>query len=80
MSNIIDKLKENGINVEFIMALPTSGASILMILFVMIAGVASNSWIEFATYLSIMLAWMLGVFFGFKILLLRMELIDKNKG
>ena len=80
MSNMLDKLKENGINTKFIMRLPTSGASILMILFVMIAGVSSNSWMEFILYLSIMLAWMLGVFFGFKILLLRMELIDKNKG
>jgi len=80
MSNMLDKLKENGINIKFIMRLPTSGASILMILFVMIAGVSGNSWMEFIIYLSIMLAWMLGVFFGFKILLLRMELIDKNKG
>jgi len=80
MSGMLDKLKENGINVEFIMTLPSVWTSILMILLVMIASVISNSWFEFIIYLCIMLAWMLGVFFGFKLLLLRVELIDTDEG
>lgn len=80
MSGMLDKLKESGINVEFIMTLPSVWTSILMILLVMIASVISNGWFEFIIYLSIMLAWMLGVFFGFKLLLLRIELIDRDKG
>ena len=80
MSEMLDKLKETGVNVEFIMTLPIVTTSILLILFVMVASVVSNGWFEFIIYLSIMFAWMLGVFFGFKILLIKIEEIDKNKG
>lgn len=79
MSNIIDRLKEIGINVDLIMRLPSFGTSGLLIFFVVIAVLLSNGWIEFITYFTIMLAWMLGVFVGFKIFLLRIELIDKDK-
>jgi len=80
MSGMLDKLKETGVNVEFIMTLPSVWASVLMILFVMIASVASNSWFEFIIYLSVMLAWILGVFFGFKMLLIKIGEIDKDEG
>lgn len=78
MSNIIDKLKETGVNVDLIMRLPSFGTSGLLIFSVIIASLLSNGWIEFITYFTIMLAWMLGVFVGFKIFLLRIELIDKE--
>lgn len=75
---MIDKLKENGIGVDFIMFLPAVSMSILVILFTMIVSVVGSSWIEFAMGISIMIAWMLGVFFGFKILLIRIELMDRK--
>ena len=80
MSNMLDKIKETGVNVDFIMSLPSVTVSVLVILFVMVIGVLSNNWIEFATCVSVVIGWMLGVFFGFKILLIKIEEIDKDEG
>ncbi|KKN46793.1 hypothetical protein LCGC14_0669210 [marine sediment metagenome] len=80
MSNMLDKIKETGVDVDFIMSLPSVTVSVLVILFVMVIGVLSNNWIEFATCLSVVIGWMLGVFFGFKILLIKIEEIDKDEG
>lgn len=79
MSKMLDKIKETGVSVDFIMFLPSVLTSVLMIFFVMVISILSNSWIEFGICLSIMIAWMLGVFFGFKILLLRIEEVDKDE-
>lgn len=79
MSDMLSKIKETGINVEFITLLPSVWASVLLIFFAVVLGVISNNWSDFLICLSIMLAWMLGVFFGFKILLLKIEEIDKDK-
>ena len=80
MSGMLNKIKETGVSVDFIMTLPSVSISVLVILFVMVIGVLSNNWIEFATCLSVMIAWMLGVFFGFKMLLIKIEEIDKDEG
>jgi len=80
MSGMLDKLEENGINVRLIMLLPSFWSSVLVIFFVIGASILTNTWIGFLTYLSVMIAWMLGVFFGFKLLLLRIEIIDKEEG
>lgn len=79
MSKMLDKIKETGVDVDFIMFLPSITVSVLVIFFVMVISVLSNSWIEFAMGLSIIIAWMFGVFFGFKILLLKIEDIDKDE-
>lgn len=76
---MLDSLKEIGINVELIMRFPVFWTSGIMILLILVGGVASNDWIEFLRYLSIMFAWMLGVFFGFKVLLLRIAKVEKEK-
>lgn len=80
MSGILDKLEENGISVKFIMFLPSFWISALVIIFVIGASILTNTWIGFLTYMSVMIAWMLGVFFGFKLLLIRIEIIDKEEG
>lgn len=80
MTKMLDKIKETGVNVNFIMFLPSVSISILMIFFVMVISILSNGWMEFVMGISIMIAWMLGVFFGFKILLLRIEEVDKDEG
>ncbi len=79
MSGMLDKLEENGISVKFIMFLPSFWTSVLVMFFVIGASILTNTWIGFLTYLSVMIAWMLGVFFGFKLLLLRVEIIDKDQ-
>lgn len=79
MSGMLDKLKENGVNVDFMLRMPSAFFSALMVVSVLIAIIASHDWIGFATYISILVGWMIGIFFGFRILLVRMEHIDKGK-
>lgn len=79
MSNMLDKIKEAGVDVGFIMFLPSITVSILVMFFVMVISILSNDWIEFGMGLSIMIAWILGVFFGFKMLLLKIEEVDKDE-
>lgn len=80
MSGMLNKLKENGVNVDFILRVPSIFLSALMVVFVLIAVVVGSSWIGFATYTSILVGWMIGIFFGFKMLLSKIEQIDKDEG
>lgn len=70
---MLDKLREKGVNVDLIQRIPSGFLSILMIFFVLIAGVTSNNWSDFIIYTGMLVAWMIGVFFGFKVLLNRMQ-------
>ena len=78
MSDMLSKIKETGVNIKFIMLLPSVWSSVLLIFFAVVLGVVSNNWYDFLICLSIMLAWMLGVFFGFKMLLIKISEIDKE--
>ncbi len=74
---MLEKLKEKGVNVDLIQRIPSGFLSIIMILFVVIASIFSNNWSDFILYSGMLVAWMIGVFFGFKIFLNRLEQIDE---
>ena len=76
---MLNKLKENGVNVDLIKRIPSGWLSILMVIVVCIASVVSNGWTDFIIYMGVLVGWMIGVFFGFRMILIRIEQIDEDK-